>query len=214
MKSVSFGLLLSSVIVSVSGCVVQAGPASPADPAAAPAPPPPPPPAATTAPVATAAPPVTPAPAPATATPDATDPPASDAARDAKASIADGRPKAYKSGTPESLWIWQDAKGTRWHVRASTMATRHHFQGFVVADGDLKGARATKAEWKDSVKVNGKRASFDWSTDGWSDGMDFDIAGNGCVRFYLLIDGKQQPQRIHLGKEGAHPEKAHFKLCD
>ena len=212
MKFACLGLLLG-----LSGCVVQAGPTDPASAAAAPAPPPPPGPTAAPAPVAAA--PVAAPVAPASAAPtsgfqDTTDPAASDAAKDAKASIADGRPKAYKSGTPESLWIWQDAKGTRWHVRASTMATRHHFQGFVVADGDLKSARATKPEWNDKVKVTGKRASFDWSTDGWSDGMDFDIAGNGCIRFYLLIDGKQQPQRIHLGKEGAHPEKAHFKLCD
>ena len=139
---------------------------------------------------------------------------AGDVAKDAKAGIADGRPKEYKPGVPESLWIWQDEKGSRWHVRASTKSHLHRFNGFIVADGKLKNARPTRTEWSDRVRVSGNRASFDVYTDGDADGIDFDVAGNGCVRFYLAIDGKAQPQLIHLGKDGVRPEKAHFKLCN
>jgi hypothetical protein len=138
-----------------------------------------------------------------------------DAPKESKNSVADGRPKDFKAGVAESLWIWQDAKGTRWHVRGSTKENLHRFSGFVTGEADLKGVKATKTEWADRVMHKGKRAAFDFYVKGASDGMDFDVTGNGCVRFYLMIDGKPaDADKINLGKDAVHPEKAHFKLCN
>jgi hypothetical protein len=142
-----------------------------------------------------------------------TDP--SDPAKEGKRSVADGRPKAYKAGVPESYWVWQDEKGSGWHLRMSTKDNLHRFNGFISGDADLKNVKSTRTEWSDRLKHSGKRAAFDLYVLGVADGIDFQVAGNGCVRFYLLIDGKPaDASRINLGKDAAHPEKAHFKLCN
>jgi hypothetical protein len=138
----------------------------------------------------------------------------SEAPKDAKWTVAEGRPKDYKAGVPESFWIWQDAKGNGWHMRMSTKEHLHRFNGFLAGDANLKNVKTTKTEWGDRLKAKDKRAAFDFYVAGGADGVDFNTEPNGCVRFYLLIDGKPaDPARIHLGKDGAHPEKAHFKLC-
>ena len=116
-------------------------------------------------------------------------------------------------GVPESLWIWQDEGLALAHCGPRRS---HTFTGSMASssrDGKLKNG-PTRTEWSDRVRVSGNRASFDVYTDGDADGIDFDVAGNGCVRFYLAIDGKAQPQLIHLGRDGVRPEKAHFKLCN
>jgi hypothetical protein len=218
----------------VSACVVNAAPANPPP---ANTPPAEPAPATEPAPAAAAAPPATPAPAAAaTGTASAPAPAATVAAvaalekmeikpyaepmepteppKDAKWSVAEGRPKDYKAGVPESYWVWQDAKGNGWHVRVSTKENLHRFNGFLAGDANLKNVKTTKAEWADRLKAKDKRAAFDFYVAGGADGIDFNTEANGCVRFYFLIDGKPaDAAKIYLGKDGTHPEKAHFKLC-
>jgi hypothetical protein len=138
----------------------------------------------------------------------------SEAPKEGKAALADGRPKDFKAGAAESVWIWQDAKGVHWHVRTSTAEKTHRFHGAIIGDGEIKNMKSVKTEAGDRWKMKGKRASFDFYTTSAADGLDFDVGNNSCVRFVLFIDGKPAPaDRIMLGKDSAHPQAANFKLC-
>ena len=197
----------------VSGCAVTTTappPAATPEPASTPAP-------ATSPPAAAAAPGVplvAPAAAPAAGGVAEPELPA-EAPKEAKASMADGRPKGFKAGASEAFWIWQDAKGTQWHLRSTTKSKRHRFHGVVVGDADLKKVASTRTEAGDRFKLKGgKRASFDFSTEGASDGLDFEVTNDSCVRFVLFVDGQPaSADRIHLGKDAAHPQGSNFKLC-
>jgi hypothetical protein len=198
-----------------TACVVNAGPPPSNNPA-------PPPPASTPAATASAAPATTGSSAPAPATSGSaqasgfqeTEEPA-EAPKESKYAAADGRPKDFKAGAAEALWIWQDAKGSHWHLRTTTKDKPHRFHGVAIGDGDLKGVKSVRTEAGDRFRVKGtKRASFDFNTDGASDGLDFDLDKTSCVRFVLFIDGKPAaPERIQLGKDAAHPQGHNFKLC-
>src|SRR5690242_18521310 len=149
----------------LSACVVNA-PTPQSQPAQDPAPPPA---------AAEAAPSAAPAPAPAPtdskpgAVQDTDDPP--DAPKEAKASLADGRPKGFKPGAPDSVWIWQDAKGTHWHLRTSTKDKGHRFHGFIRGDADVKNVKSVRTESGDRWKMKGKGASFDFNTTAAADGL-------------------------------------------
>ncbi len=178
-----------------------------------------PPPSATPAPDAPPAPAATPAATPAPSTPAAggmaeTELPA-EAPNEARASMADGRPKSFKAGAPEAFWVWQDAKGTQWHLRSTTKNMPHRFHGAIVGDGELKKVASTRTEAGDRFKLTGgKRASFDFATESASDGLDFEVANDSCVRFVLFVDGKPAPaDKINLGKDAVHPQGSNFKLC-
>jgi hypothetical protein len=208
--------LLGLALLFVSACVVNAGP--PPNNNAAP----------TAAPASGAAPASTPAaqtPAPASSgTASASAPSAggftetevpAEAPKEAKQSMADGRPKGFKAGAGESFWVWQDAKGSHWHLRSTTKDKPHRFHGVVVGDGELKKVASIRTESGDRFRLKGgKRASFDFSTEGASDGLDFDVANDSCVRFVLFVDGQPAGvDRINIGKDAAHPQGNNFKLC-
>lgn len=176
---------------------------------------------------ASAAPPAAPAapaaPAPvASATPAAPAAPAADdadlpseAPKEGKKMMAEGRSKAFKAGAGESFWVWQDAKGTHWHLRTTTKSATHRFHGNAIADADLKNVSSARPDASDRLKIKGaKRVSFDFSTEKQPDGIDFDVMDNSCVRFVLFIDGKKaETDRIKLGKDAQHPQDSNFKLC-
>lgn len=138
----------------------------------------------------------------------------SDAPKEGKVATADGRPKEFKPGAAESVWIWQDAKGSHWHVRTTTKEKTHRFHGVVIGDTELANVKSVKTEAGDRWKLKGKRASFDFYTTAAADGLDFDVKGNSCVRYVLFVDGKPVPvDQINLGKDSAHPQAHNFKLC-
>ena len=85
----------------------------------------------------------------------------------------------------------------------------------MLADAELKNVTSARTEAGDRYKIKGgKRASFDFTTEGATDGLDFDVANNACVRFVLFIDGKPaDTDRIKLGKDAQHPQGNNFKLC-
>lgn len=200
-------------LVALSACTVYtqppANPPAPTEPqpqAAAPAPAAPP----AAAPLASAAP-----AAPAAPAAEDADMP-TEAPKESKSMMAEGRSKAFKTGAGESFWVWQDAKGTHWHLRTTTpKSATHRFHGSAVADADLKNVSSARPDASDRLKIKGaKRVSFDFSTEKASDGVDFDVANNSCVRFVLFIDGKKaETDRIKLGKDAQHPQDSNFKLC-
>ena len=131
-----------------------------------------------------------------------------------KFNVADGVPKGLKSGAPEAFWVWHDGgQGKKWHVRSTTHAVMHRFHGGIVPDsGQITAVKATRLEFNDRVKASDKGISFDFHTQAGEDGFDFETSGQ-CVRFYLHIDDKTNPNLINVGKHDAHPPAGHFKLC-
>lgn len=129
--------------------------------------------------------------------------------------LADGRPVRFSPGEAMAVWIWQDARGTEWHLRTSTARTQHRFVGTIVGEqAPFTSVEMVRTEMRDRVRVNRNRLTFDFQTDGSADGLDFRIAGNQCVRFYVKADGRPMPpSRIFIGRNGQNPQFAHFKLC-
>jgi hypothetical protein len=128
-------------------------------------------------------------------------------------SVADGRPAGLHSGAPEAFWVWHDDHGRGWHVRSTTAGQRHRFQGAVVSDGIITNVNATDHSFSDRIRADAKTVNFDFFTQGNEDGFDFRVAGSQCVRFYMTVDGRSEPQLIHIGRGNAHPGAWHFKLC-
>lgn len=184
----------------------------------------PPSPPATTAPPAETTPPTPPAPPPTASAPPPTPPvppvtieevqEPKGTPQHIKLTIADGRPKGLKSGAFESYWLWKDPGTTHWHLRTTTHSVEHRFQGFVMSeDGSLADAHMVRTEHKDHMRVDANKATFDFSTKGHEDGLDFDAPDDRCLRFHLLIDGKGHPDRVNVGKNDAHPPHYWFKIC-
>jgi hypothetical protein len=134
-------------------------------------------------------------------------------AAESKVLSADGRPKDFKAGAADAVYLWQDARGTRWHLRTTTTGAWHRFRGYIVAESTFTGVKPTKTEWADRVRVTDKRIGFDFFTRGGTDGFDFNVTGDKCVRFAVLVDGKPQADKVKLGAASTAPARAHFKLC-
>jgi hypothetical protein len=214
--------LAMAAVAAPAGCTVYNVPPPAGQPGAPPPAAEPPPPA----PVATAAPatsPVTPAPTPAPVT-TAAPPPSSggfaettepsQAALEMKLSAVEGRPRGLRGGAPPSLWIWKDAKGKGWHVRATAHAEKHRFRGTILGDGGpITQLRSMRAELNDRVRATPRGVTFDFQTQADEDGFDFVVAGTHCVRFYTSVDGRSETGLVTLGATDAHPPHSYFKLC-
>lgn len=127
--------------------------------------------------------------------------------------IASGRSKSYTPGADEGLWIWKDAKGDGWHVRATTGHKKHRFQGRIEADGPLIGLHTTGNEGTDKLHTTPKGVWFSFATLGHEDGFDFKLPAGSCMRVLSAIDGKPRPDRVYLGSGDAHPTNGNVKLC-
>jgi hypothetical protein len=127
--------------------------------------------------------------------------------------LADGRPPRLRASAAMSYWVWQGAKG-EWHVR-STSQQLHRFQGRIrPLDGATLGnPKATRLEWGDRMRLQGKDIVFDFSTKGGEDGFDFTLNGNACVDMDLRIDGTSHPKLIVIGKTEQAPASSHFIAC-
>jgi hypothetical protein len=130
-----------------------------------------------------------------------------------KALSADGRPTEFKAGSADALYLWQDAKGTRWHVRTTTKGQWHRFHGVITGESAITGVRATRTEWNDRVRATPQRVAFDLVTRGATDGFDFNVAGDKCIRVTVIVDGRRQADKIKLGAAATSPQHAHFRIC-
>jgi hypothetical protein len=126
---------------------------------------------------------------------------------------ADGRPAGLHSGAHEALWLWHDDHGHNWHIRSTTAGVRHRFQGSVISDGVITAVNAVDHSYADRIHADAKSVHFDFFTQGNEDGFNFHVDGSQCVRFYMTVDNRSEPQLIHIGRANAHPASWHFKLC-
>jgi hypothetical protein len=124
-----------------------------------------------------------------------------------------GKPVELDGGPAVYLWI---ADGL-WHVRlASGGKGPHRFQGSVAGvHGGVLDLTLTRPDLKDAIALQGDAVQFDVSStaaDG-DDGFDLRIAGGGCARFDLYVDGHHHPERVRMGPRLGRPTHVPFDRC-
>lgn len=155
-------------------------------------------------------------------------------AGDSKDIHATGRPQAKAKGL--RCEVFYEA-GT-WKIRAGGASGRHTFKGVVnvsggtIVQGGLIGTedaahpqrgktnREIRKENKkenndDDVAVHKDKSGFDFQfvTHGAEDGIDFVVSKDAkSVTFHVLIDGDDDPKKIIIGREAAHPDSGSFEL--
>src|SRR5262249_6579068 len=129
-----------------------------------------------------------------------------------------GKPKGYKAGATIRYAVWNDGQG--WHLGTATAGKLHRFQGSVEVIGgriiaftpqQLEGGGKTSDYWM--ITSSRRKLYFDFSTKGAADGVLFQVGPTAtALKFDLNIDGKSQPQLIHLGQNAVHPGSSTFTL--
>lgn len=145
-----------------------------------------------------------------------------------------GRPEAKGKGLHCAVFF---EAGT-WKIRAGNGNGRHTFKGVVNVEGGTivqggpigeedaahpqrgKTKREIRNENKkenndDDVAVHKDKAGFDFQfvTHGAEDGIDFVLSKDAkTVSFHIVIDGDDDPKKIVIGREAAHPESGSFEL--
>ncbi|HMK37862.1 MAG TPA: hypothetical protein VK569_00885 [Bacteroidota bacterium] len=132
-----------------------------------------------------------------------------------------GKPANTEAGKVEHYAVWKDEDG--WHVRTTTKEYEHHFRGVIdVRGGEFEKVKGYKLEHKGAQKdlfIEGPehhQITFDFSTKGSIDGVDFHVKGNEpMLSFTLMIgekDPKFEPARVFIGKAGVHPSETPFQI--
>jgi hypothetical protein len=76
--------------------------------------------------------------------------------------------------------------------------------------GKVKPPKTSDRGW---VSPDRRTLNFSFTTSGGEDGFDFKVDGNAkAIEFDLAVKGFEHPERILIGKEGAHPAAAKFLL--
>ncbi|MSR52216.1 MAG: hypothetical protein EXS09_02875 [Gemmataceae bacterium] len=133
-----------------------------------------------------------------------------------------GRPNGFKSGASTRFVIWHDA-GT-WHVRTTTGSKDTHvFSGTIrIVGGKMTSVKPIAAEKGGKSKTNldygswnaeGTLFTFSFTTGRDQDGFDMQLSDKAtALKFDLKLDGKESPDKVHLGAKNAHPKSATFYL--
>jgi hypothetical protein len=123
-----------------------------------------------------------------------------------------GKPEQLEGGPAIYVWV---ADG-QWHVRVLAGRGAHRFQGSVAGvHGGVLDLNLTRPELKDAVALAGDAVQFDVESRGEepSDGFDVRLAGGGCARFDLYVDGHHHPDRVRLGPKLHRPARLPFDRC-
>jgi hypothetical protein len=128
-----------------------------------------------------------------------------------------GEPEGLKKGITECFKVWHNADG--WHVRVvnGKGSRDHRYQGTITVENGvvesisshLANKNGAESQWKHGAKKN--EISFDFTTFEREDGINFKASkGASSVRFSLMIDGKEVPNQIFVGKRGDNPASSTF----
>jgi hypothetical protein len=122
-----------------------------------------------------------------------------------------GEPKIDPQETGYSLWF---AEG-RWHVRLVAGAKPHRFQGSLAGPrGGVTNLTTTRADLSQSIAVVGDAVQFDVDAAALdAPGFDVQIAGGGCARFDLYLDGKYRPEHVRMGPRALPAHHVPFEKC-
>ncbi len=125
-----------------------------------------------------------------------------------------GKPTELEA--PPAIYVWID--DNLWHVRL--LGKGHRVQGSVAGvHGGVLDLALTRPELKDAIALAGDAVQFDVESSGadedfeHSAGFDVRVAGGGCARFDLYVDGHHHPDRVRLGPRQHRPTRIPFDRC-
>ena len=116
-------------------------------------------------------------------------------------------------------YVWYDSTG--WHLRTtSEKGTYGRFDGTISVTGGTIGklrpiGLESSGTYKDTWKLSEDRTEIEFQLVSSStfDGFDFSVTGaDAQVQYSLNISKKGYPNRIFIGKEGAHPREVKFQF--
>lgn len=116
-------------------------------------------------------------------------------------------------------YVWYDSTG--WHLRTtSEKGTFGRFDGTIKVTGGTIGklrpiGLESKGTYKDTWKLSKDRTEIEFQLVSSStfDGFDFSVTGaDAQVEYNLNISKKGYPNRIFVGKDGAHPKEVKFQF--
>lgn len=133
-----------------------------------------------------------------------------------------GKPEGFKPGAKTMYAVWYEKD--EWHIVTTSKdkgkdSGKVSFTGRISIEGDRvlgefkKLEKSKKGKDADYILLFRDYKGFDFlfSTYGKSDDVQFKGGEKAVsIKFKLLIDGKEDPKSIFIGKKGLHPEKAEF----
>jgi len=122
-----------------------------------------------------------------------------------------GKPD-FEQGDAAKVGLWRDDDG--WHIRWTTAGKKRKFSGYITASGGeftkIQTVKKERGDWA-AVTGNDKRLLFSTETDGGVDGFDF-RTDSPRLSFTVVIDGKEHPDRVFIGKNNRNPASIPFTL--
>lgn len=110
---------------------------------------------------------------------------------------ATGRPQ-FAPSHDLGFFIWVEEPGIV-HLRCVTRGLGRLFSGTIFGDGAIRDVVRTRQELGDvTVHPEINRVSFQWTTAGGPDGLDFVFKGTNLT-FKLQLDGQDASQVVYLG---------------
>jgi hypothetical protein len=110
-------------------------------------------------------------------------------------------------------FIWHDNDG--FHLRTTSISNEEHvFTGTIHTNGYFKDVNDRFFRGKDFYHLTDRDTiDFQFTTDGRTVGLDYDVADGDFLAVEIYIDGhKISPMDIYVGKDGWHPNNYKFTL--
>jgi len=124
----------------------------------------------------------------------------------------DGEPDALNPHHISGAFVWHDSSG--FHLRTTTTGDEHTFTGTIHTNGHFLGIDDRFFKNKDYYHYKDQDTiEFQFTTDGRTVGIDFDVADGDFIAFEIYMDGnKISPLQIFVGHNGWHPGDYKFTL--
>jgi hypothetical protein len=127
------------------------------------------------------------------------------------AGVVRDQPLAMGNHSGGAYWVWWTPDGM-WHVRVRAPYGARRFYGRIAAPSGMLQALPL-GEQQDRIVLKDSGFSFDFTTRGGTDGMDFRAGGDQCVRFVLNIENESSRGLVFLGRNGYHAPSNRFVAC-
>ncbi len=123
-----------------------------------------------------------------------------------------GEPAMLNPTHIRGTFVWHDQNG--FHLRTTTNGEHHVFSGTVHSNGSFKDINDRFFKDKDYYHFKDRDTiDFQFTTDGRTVGIDFNVADGDYIAFELYMDGnKINPMDIYVGKDGWHPGDYKFTV--
>lgn len=124
----------------------------------------------------------------------------------------EGEPEMLKPDHITGAFVWHDSGG--FHLRTTTTGETHTFTGTIHTNGRFSGVDDRFFKDKDYFHfIDGDTVEFQFTTQGRTVGLDFDVFGGDYMAFEIRMDdNKLSPLQIYVGHDGWHPGDYKFTL--